>query len=48
MIHGSAVPQHAALWMRRAAICFVGVTSVTGTLTLVLAGLLVLSGVLEW
>jgi len=48
MVEVPAVPQYAALWMRRAALCFIGVTSVTGTLALVLAGLLVLSGVLEW
>lgn len=48
MVQVPAISQPAALWMRRAALCFVGVTSATGTLTLVLAGLLVLSGVLEW
>lgn len=48
MVHVPAVPQSVTLWMRRIALCFVGVTSATGTLALVFAGLLVLSGVLEW
>lgn len=48
MVQVPAVPQTVALWMRRAALCFVGLTSATGTLTLLLAGLLVFSGVLEW
>lgn len=48
MLQVPAMPQTAALWMRRVALCFVGVTSATGTLTLVLAGLLILSGVLQW
>jgi len=48
MVQDPAVSRLAMLWMRRAALCFVGVTSVTGALTLLLVGLLLLSGVFEW
>lgn len=48
MVQVPAIPETVTLWMRRVAFCFVGLTSATGTLTLVLAGLLVVSGVLEW
>lgn len=48
MVQVPAVSQSLTLWMRRVALCFVGLTSATGTLTLALAALLVLSGVIEW
>lgn len=37
-----------AMWMRRIALYFIGVTSATGMLVLVTGAFLVASGVLEW
>ncbi len=48
MVEAHALRNLVGLWMRRAAVCFLGVTSATGMLTLLLVGLLLLSGVLEW
>ncbi len=48
MVEAHALRNFVGLWMRRAAFCFLGVTSATGMLTLLLIALLLVSGVLEW
>ena len=48
MVVSSNVRQSTAIWMRRLAIYFIGVTSATGTLVMLLGAILVVSGVLEW
>lgn len=44
----SNVRQFTMLWMRRLACYFIGVTSATGMLVMILAAFLLVSGVLEW
>ena len=48
MVVGSNVRNITMVWMRRLACYFIGVTSATGMLVMMLGGFLVASGVLEW
>ena len=48
MVVSSNVRQFTMVWMRRLVYYFIGVTSATGTLVMLLGAFLIISGVLEW
>lgn len=48
MVVSSNVRYAAIVWMRRLTCYFIGVTSATGTLVMLLAAFLAVSGVLQW